>query len=55
MIDIANTPGLEFLYSKLVKDSDNVMEIAKMLNACAKEKKVLPVFVIKDPQEFPRV
>ena len=45
--------GIELCYSKLVKDSGNVIDIKAMFNACAKEKNVLPVFVIKDPQEAP--
>ena len=51
MADITTNLSLEFHYSRLVKDSDNVMDITKTLNACAKEKEMLSVFVMKDSQE----
>ena len=36
-----------------VKEEDNVIDIEKMLTRCAKDRKILPKFVIYDPQEVP--
>lgn len=53
LITLANEIGYDYVYRKTANDSDNVMEMAKILALCAKEKKPLPTFVIFDPQEVP--
>ena len=40
-------------FTKCVQDEDNLLDIAKLLARCAKERTKLPEFVIFHPQEVP--